>query len=103
MRFRSGVVTVVSAGALVFAAPALAAPPNDNLAAAQAISGNAASVAGTTAGATLEAGEPNHFVSGNGSVWYIAGPRPKTCSSTSTLRRLGGRRSSCGAGPPSTR
>ncbi len=70
MRFRSGVVMVVSAGALVFAAPAFAAPPNDSFAAAQAISGNAASVAGTTAGATLEAGEPNHFVSGNGSVWY---------------------------------
>lgn len=47
-----------------------AAPPNDAFAAAVSLSGTSASVPGTTVGATLEPGEPNHFATGNGSVWY---------------------------------
>ena len=48
-------------------------PPNDNFAAAQVISGCSGSVNGTNAGATREAGEPNHSPDGNGgsrSIWY---------------------------------
>ena len=62
-------LTIV-AGALVLAAPAVAAPPNDNFANRQVLSGTSTSVGGTTVDGTLEAGEPPHFVSGNGSVWY---------------------------------
>jgi hypothetical protein len=59
-------------GILLQAAPALAtAPPNDNFASAQQLSGTSVSVAGTTFGATLEPpNEPPHYVTGNGSVWY---------------------------------
>ncbi len=49
-------------------AHALAAPPNDNFANAQVISGPSGSVAGNLAGATVESGEstPN----GQPSIWY---------------------------------
>ena len=48
-------------------------PPNDNFAAAQVISGCSGAVNGTNAGATHEAGEPNHSPDNNGgvrSIWY---------------------------------
>ena len=46
--------------------------PNDLFAFAQGISGNTGSVAGTNAGATKEAGEPNHAGNAGGaSVWYV--------------------------------
>ena len=53
----------------------LSPPPNDNFASAQIISGCAGSVNGTNAGATKEAGEPNHLSTldnggGTHSVWY---------------------------------
>jgi hypothetical protein len=38
-------------------------PPNDNFDSAETISGEPASVNGTTAGATREAGEPDHYTS----------------------------------------
>jgi hypothetical protein len=58
-------------GMMQQAAPALAAaPPNDAFAAAQPLSGTSTTVSGTTVGATLEPGEPNHFTQFNGSVWY---------------------------------
>lgn len=44
---------------------------NDDFANAEVITGNAGSVAGTNAGATLEAGEPAHMGSTfDQSVWY---------------------------------
>jgi hypothetical protein len=73
MHVRRGVLAGVLVGTLLQAGPALAAPPpNDAFAAPQPLSGTAASVPGTTVEATLEtmAGEPSHFTSGNGSVWY---------------------------------
>jgi hypothetical protein len=56
---------------LFVAANAFAAPPNDNFADAQIISGVQVHVAGTNAGATTEAGEPllPIFTTGK-SVWY---------------------------------
>jgi hypothetical protein len=48
-------------------------PPNDNFAAAQALSGCSGTVSGTTVGATKESGEPNHLPPNGGgthSVWY---------------------------------
>jgi hypothetical protein len=46
-------------------------PPNDNFDAAQLISGDHGSVAGTTVGATKEPSEPNHAGdAGGSSVWY---------------------------------
>ncbi|HEY3580661.1 MAG TPA: NF038122 family metalloprotease [Pyrinomonadaceae bacterium] len=57
--------------------PPPAPPPNDNFAAAQVISGCSGTVNGTNAGATKEAGEPNHLSTtndpnggGSRSVWY---------------------------------
>ncbi|MFL5893934.1 MAG: Ig-like domain-containing protein [Thermoleophilaceae bacterium] len=48
-----------------------AAPGNDNLAAAEALSGSSVSLTGTTTEATKEAGEPNHAGNAGGhSVWY---------------------------------
>jgi len=53
------------------ASPAFAAtPPNDAFAAAQLLFGTSATAPGTTVEATLEPGEPPHYTSGNGSVWY---------------------------------
>ncbi|MDX6584146.1 MAG: hypothetical protein QOI10_3330 [Solirubrobacterales bacterium] len=70
MELRSGLVLAVVSGALLQAAPALAAPPNDNFASAQPLSGTSTSATGTTVEATLEPpNEPPHFA-GNGSVWY---------------------------------
>ncbi|HUK94254.1 MAG TPA: hypothetical protein VLU96_04280 [Gaiellaceae bacterium] len=55
-------------GALVVAAPALAAPPsNDNFAGAIALNGSSGSVSGTTVGATNEPNEPS---GGSLGVWY---------------------------------
>jgi Tol biopolymer transport system component len=46
-------------------------PANDDFANAELIAGNAGSVTGTNAGATLEAGEPEHVdVTFGSSVWY---------------------------------
>jgi hypothetical protein len=44
-------------------------PPNDNYVHAAVVTGNHVSVVGTTAGATLENGEPN-WMGGGSSVWY---------------------------------
>jgi hypothetical protein len=53
---------------LVLAAAAFAAPPpNDQFANAQVVTGNSASVTGSTVDATREPGEPGH---GDYSVWY---------------------------------
>ncbi|HEX8834334.1 MAG TPA: hypothetical protein VF719_09035, partial [Abditibacteriaceae bacterium] len=54
----------------------VATPPlNDNFAAAQLLSGNSGSIAGTTLDATREAGEPLHDASSvYGSVWYKWSP-----------------------------
>ena len=49
------------------------APPNDNFANTQIITGNSGSVNGTNAFATIEAGEPNHSpdaVPSRKSIWY---------------------------------
>ncbi len=51
------------------------APANDNFANAQVITGTSGTVAGTTLGATRQAGEPNHgggtgSLAGTASVWY---------------------------------
>jgi hypothetical protein len=51
----------------------IVAPPNDNFANAQTISGCAGTVPGTNIGATKEPGEPSHEPAGNpgsASVWY---------------------------------
>ena len=57
--------------------PPPAPPPNDNFANAQVVSGCSGTVTGTNAGATKEAGEPNHLSTtgdptggGSRSVWY---------------------------------
>jgi hypothetical protein len=57
---------------LVFASLAVAAPPaNDNFANARVISGDTGQFNGTNQEATVESGEPPHFVSGAAaSVWY---------------------------------
>jgi hypothetical protein len=57
---------------VVTAAPALAVPPpNDNFADALVLSGESASLVGTSVDATKEAGEPNHArTPGGRSVWY---------------------------------
>ncbi len=93
MHLRSSVVSAVLVGALLQAAPALAAPPpNDAFANAQPLAGASTSAPGTTVEATTEAGEPSHFVSGNGSVWYswtapeTAAVRLDTCASVASTR-----------------
>jgi hypothetical protein len=64
-------IVVIALGMLVLAAPALAAPPNDNFANATLITGPSGSLTGTNAGASREPGEPNHAgVPGGRSVWY---------------------------------
>jgi len=73
--------TLMTAMALTLTLPSLAsaAPANDNFADAQTISGVSASVEGTTAAATREIGEPDHYTSnpidadwwlGDHTVWY---------------------------------
>ena len=53
------------------AAPALAAPPNDELATAAILTGDTATATGTNVDATKEAGEPNHAGNPGGhSVWW---------------------------------
>src|SRR5205823_6541336 len=53
------------------AAQPQAIPPNDDFAAAQALSGPTGTVSGSTVGATKEPGEPNHAGdAGGASVWY---------------------------------
>ncbi len=55
------------------ALPAPPAPPNNNFASAQTITGCGGAVTGTNVGATHEPGEPNHSPDGNGgthSIWY---------------------------------
>jgi hypothetical protein len=54
-------------GAAVFAAPALAAPTNDNFTNATPLAGSSGSVSGSTVGATNEAAEPG---GGSLGVWY---------------------------------
>jgi hypothetical protein len=59
---------VTSAAFTVLPTPA---PPNDNFVNATVLSGTAAMVSGTTAGATKEPGEPNHAGNAGGkSIWY---------------------------------
>src|SRR4051794_35484591 len=76
-----GVLAVLVAMALMLTLQpvARAAPANDNFADALTISGQSVSVDGTTALATREAGEPDHYISnpadadrweGDHSVWY---------------------------------
>ncbi|HEX8745528.1 MAG TPA: proline-rich domain-containing protein [Thermoleophilaceae bacterium] len=48
----------------------LAAPPNDDFAAAEELSGETGAVDGTTSGATTETGEPYLDYGPRGSVWY---------------------------------
>lgn len=57
------------------------APANDLFANAQAITGTSATVTGTNASATKEAGEPNHAgYTGGASVWYTwTAPADSTC------------------------
>ena len=56
---------------LSVAGAAQAAPANDSFAGAQALTGEAVSVDGTTVGATHQAGEPDHNYEGaSASVWY---------------------------------
>jgi Ca2+-binding RTX toxin-like protein len=57
--------------AVVVPARALAAPGNDNFAAAQQLSGTAGGVSSTNQGATKEIGEPDHAGNtGGASVWF---------------------------------
>jgi hypothetical protein len=66
---RSAVLGVASL-ILLLPAGSAAAPPNDGFAAAQVLTGESGLVAGTTAEATREAGEPQHGEEGSASVWY---------------------------------
>jgi hypothetical protein len=82
----------VLAGAALHTAPALAAaPPNDNFANAQVLSGTATSVPGTTVGATAEPGEPGHPSSQDHTVWYSWTPpqdmvvQLDTCNSSNSF------------------
>ena len=68
-----GITVLVTAAAfLIAAAPALAAPANDNFADAQvANTGDTNPTSGSNVDATKEAGEPNHAGdAGGASVWY---------------------------------
>ena len=76
-----GVFMVLATIALMLTLPSVAsaAPANDNFADAQTISGQSASVGGTTAWATREVGEPDHYTSnpddadvwlGDHTVWF---------------------------------
>lgn len=68
MRFKSFLLAfIVVAGAVLPAGQALAAPPNNAFSAAVTLSQG--TVAGSTAGATAEPGEPDHFGEGR-TVWY---------------------------------
>lgn len=73
MKTRSLLTLVLAAAAPLLAAvsasatPALAAPPNDAFSAATALSQG--TVSGSTAGATTQAGEPDHWGEAR-SVWY---------------------------------
>ena len=68
MRFKSFLLAfTVVAGAVLPAGQALAAPPNNAFSAAVTLSQG--TVAGSTAGATAEPGEPDHFGEGR-TVWY---------------------------------
>ncbi len=79
-------VVAVVLGAAVFAAPALAAPTNDNFASATPLAGSSGSVSGSTVGATDQAAEPG---GGSLGVWYSWTPSVSgstvfnTCSGTS--------------------
>jgi hypothetical protein len=69
-------LAVVAAGAvaLAFAGPApaeaAAAPPNDNFASAQPVTGPSGSVDGNLTGATVEPGESSDLWTGQPSIWY---------------------------------
>jgi len=72
-RTRGPIATVLAAiaAALVFVTAASAAPANDDFANAETITGLSGVANGSTAGATKEAGEPNHAdFPGGASVWY---------------------------------
>lgn len=68
-----GFATLLAAAiGLVYAAFALAAPPNDNLAAATPLVGNTVDAMGNNMGATKEPGEPDHALNPGGhSVWWV--------------------------------
>ena len=64
------VAVVVSAGLLVPAAAQAAPPPNDLFAAAEVLTGTAAATSATNNEATTETGEPSHWNTASGSVWF---------------------------------
>lgn len=95
--FNRGVLLGAAAGlsAATAALPGVAVaapPPNDAFSAAQQIFGASTTAAGTTVGATLETGEPPHYTSGNGSVWYSwtaplkANVRVNACNSQQPIK-----------------
>src|SRR5437667_5519539 len=69
---KKSLLVLASCGLLLFVrGAAQAQPANDNFANAWTISGVLVSTNGTTAGATKEAGEPNHAGNaGSHSVWF---------------------------------
>jgi hypothetical protein len=68
---RAALVVAATLVGLVMPAAAQAAPPaNDLFAAAQVLTGEAATATGTNVEATKETGEPNHWSPSGNSVWY---------------------------------
>ncbi len=70
---QSGLKNLSAALGFIFSLAILAsaAPPNDNFANAQTISGMSGTATGTNVASTVEAGEPTHALNrGGGSVWY---------------------------------
>jgi hypothetical protein len=71
---------LVALSLLIPAVPAAATPANDNFASAKQLRGKRVQITGTTAGATREANEPDHYTDpvpgdadfwvGDHSVWY---------------------------------
>lgn len=69
--FRPAHLFVVGAIFLSVTVTTMAAPPNDNFANAQTISGVTGTFTGTNVAATKESGEPTHALNrGGGSIWY---------------------------------
>ena len=66
-------------------------PPNNNFANRQTLAGSGGSVSGSSAGATSEAGEPNHVgFSPSASVWYswTAPPAAMSLSTRSAVTSI---------------
>ena len=65
------VTTTIGTAARAFTVFYLSPPANDNFTSSQTLTGNAAVIVGSTAGATKQSGEPNHAGNPGGhSVWY---------------------------------